>query len=228
MKKITTKALDSGFTLVEILIGTVIISFIFYMITTFSSNMAFKYKHGFVDLDNFRVAHQAINQLRRDFNMACPYVTSGDGINEQKKFLFRPLSIDKGAGKFAGANRRIGIMPQHLTFFKFAEASFGQHRMPVVEEVEYVFDSDTGVLTRKCRGAQSKFPGFKEMEFKSFVHAANSQVPVLWVRMTLDQNHYQKSDFGKPLELTVSIASDFVADAINYNSWQYRVYHQTK
>ncbi|KAF1083040.1 MAG: hypothetical protein GQF41_0807 [Candidatus Rifleibacterium amylolyticum] len=226
--KITSAKPHSGFTLVEMLIGTVIIGFIFYIVTSFSSNMAFKYKHGFVDLENFRVAHQAINQLRRDFNMACPYVTAGDGINEQKKFLLRPLSIDKGAGKFAGANRRIGIMPQHLTFYKFADASFGQHQMPVVEEVEYLFDSASGDLTRRCGATLQKFPGFKEIEFKSFVHQANPQVPVLWVRMTLDQDHYKESDFGKPLELTVSITSNFVADAINYNSWQYRNYHQSK
>ncbi|MBU1108589.1 MAG: hypothetical protein KKB51_18075 [Candidatus Riflebacteria bacterium] len=217
---------SKGITLIEVIAGTLIISVIFYTISSFTSNLAFKYKHGFVELENFRVAHRAISQLRRDFNMSCPYVTSGDGIEELKKFLATPLAISKGDGKFVGANRRIRITPQQITFFKFADTSFSMNPQPLVEEVEYDFASASGILTRSCNGNVVKFNGFKEVEFKSFVHLGNPRIPVLWARIVLDSEFYKGS--GKLLELTVSIASNFVIDSINQSDWQYRTFHQIK
>ena len=217
---------NRGVTLIEMVAGTLIISIIFYVITNFASNMAFKYKHGFVDLENFRVAHQAINQLRRDYNMACPYVTAGDGVEELKKFLAMPFAISKVDEKFVGANRRIRITPQQLTFYKFADTSFSMDSQPLVEEVEYTFNADSGKLTRTCGGNSRQFNGFKEVEFKSFVHLANPQIPVLWAKIVLDQDYY--ADSGKPLELTASINSNFVIDSINHDGWQYKTFHQIK
>ncbi|MGM0597489.1 MAG: hypothetical protein ACQES9_10665 [Myxococcota bacterium] len=213
-----------GITLIEIVTGTVIISFIFFMITNFASNMAFQYKHSFVDLENFRIAHQAVNQLRRDYNMACPFITSKDGIEELKRFLGRPLAISKDQGKFVGANRRIRITPRKLTFFKFAEFGFSKSSQPMVEEVEYSFDSKKRQLTRTSAGKTTRFKGFAEVEFKSFVHMGNNLTPVLWVKFVLDNDFYKGNE--KPLELTVSIASNFVNDAINHSGWQYRTFHQ--
>lgn len=217
---------SKGITLIEIIFGTLIISIIFYTISSFTSNMSFKYKHGFVELENFREAHRAISQLRRDFNMACPYVTSGDGIEELKKFLSTPLAISKGAGKFVGANRRIRITPQQLAFFKFIDTGFSMNPRPLVEEVEYDFVPASGMFTRKCNGNVVQFNGFKEVEFKSFVHLGNPKVPVLWARIVLDNEFYKGS--GKELELTVSITSHFVADSINHSDWQYRTFQQIK
>ena len=215
-----------GLTLIEIVVGTLIISVIFYAVSTFASHMAFKYKHGFVDLENFRVAHQAVNMLRRDYNMACPFITAGDGIEEMKKFLLTPLAISGDNAKFVGANRRIRITPQQIVFYKFAEAAFSTSSEPMVEEVEYRFDADSKNLIRSCGGQVQTFNGFKEVEFKSFVHEGNPHIPVLWARIVLSHEHYKDSD--KPLDLTVSVSSNFVADSINYNAWQYRSFHQIK
>lgn len=217
---------NRGVTLIEVVSGMLIISIIFYAITNFASNMAFKYKHGFVDLENFRVAHQAINQLRRDYNMACPYITSGDGIEELKKFMMVPMAISKGNEKFVGANRRVRIAPGQLVFYKFADQGFSFNSQPLVEEVEYIFDAGSGQLTRNCNGLSRQFNGFKNVEFKAFVHMGNPRIPVLWVRMVLDQKYYKGSE--KPLELTVSISSNFIADSLNYSGWQYRTFHQIK
>lgn len=215
-----------GVTLIEVLAGMLVISIILYAITNFASNMAFKFKHGFVDLENFRVAHQAINQLRRDYNMACPYVASGDGIEELKKFLLVPMAISRGNEKFVGANRRVRIAPGQLVFYKFAEPGFSLNSQARVEEVEYIFDAASRQLTRKCGDSTKKFNGFKSVEFKSFVHMGNPGIPVLWVSLVLDQDYYKGSE--KPLELTVSISSNFIADSINHRGWQYRTFHQIK
>ncbi len=216
----------TGVTLIEIVVGTLIISIVFYAVSSFASNMAFKYKHGFVDLENFRVAHQAVNMLRRDYKMACPYITAGDGIEEMKKFLLTPLAVSAGAARFVGANRRIRVTSQQLVFFKFADTGFSSDPEPMVEEVEYRFDSDSGCLIRSCGGQSSEFKGFKEVEFKSFVHEANPHVPVLWAKIVLSHEYYKDSD--KPLELTVSLSSSFVADSINRSDWQYRTFHKIK
>lgn len=215
-----------GVTLIEVLAGMLIISIIFYVISNFVSNLAFNYKHGFVDLENFRVAHQAVNQLRRDYNMACPFITSGDGIEELKKFLLVPMAISRGDEKFVGANRRVRIAPGQLVFYKFADSGFSLNSQPVVEEVEYRFDAGSRQLTRTCNGLSRQFSGFKNVEFKAFVHMGNPRIPVLWVRLVLDQDYYKGSE--KPLELTVSISSNFIADSINHGGWQYRTFHQIK
>ncbi|MEW6708417.1 MAG: type II secretion system protein [Candidatus Riflebacteria bacterium] len=213
-----------GITLVEILIGTGLISLIILVVTNFSSTMSMNYKRGFSDLENFREAHAAIIQLRKDFSMACPYMSKSDGIQELKKYTLRPFAISVGDGSIVGANRKIRVFPHQLTFFRFADPSFSDNPMPVVEEVEYLFDSAEKVLIRKHLGKTNKFAGFKEMEFKAFVHAANPDVPVLWVKMVFDQ--VSEGSSARPLELTTSISGCFVGDAINFRNWQYRTYHR--
>ncbi|PKL49020.1 MAG: hypothetical protein CVV42_07575 [Candidatus Riflebacteria bacterium HGW-Riflebacteria-2] len=215
-----------GLTLIEIIAGTLIISIVMYMISSFTSNMAFKYKHGFVSLENFRQAHQAVNMLRHDYNMACPYVTAGDGIEELKKFLMTPLAVTSINEKFVGANRRIRISPTQLIFYKYAEIGFSISEQPQVEEVEYRFNPAEKKLIRQCGENIREFRGFREVEFKAFVHAGNPLVPAVWARILLDQDYYKDSE--KPLELTVFFNSNFVADAINHNDWQYRTYHQPR
>lgn len=217
-----------GVTLIEILVGTLIISIIFYMISSFTGNMAFNYKHSFVELENFREAHQAINQLRSDYNMACPYVDSKDGIQELKKFTLRPFAMSKTDAKYVGANRRIRVAPNQLVFYRFSDSGFSENAKPEVEEIEYSFDSSSGTLVRKSAGRKIEFSGFKEFSFSAFVYQTNNQVPQVWVRMVLDQNKYRDAAFGKPLEITTAISSAFAADAVNYNSWQYRTFHRAK
>jgi len=224
MSNIMLNKRRTGITLIEIVVSMLIISIIFYAISKFASNMTFKYKHGFVDLENFRTAHHAVNMLRRDYKMACPYMTAGDGIEEMKKFLLTPLAVSAGSGKFVGANRRILINPQQIVFYKFTETGFSMDSEPLVEEVKYTFNADSGCLIRSCGDQTREFNGFKEIEFKSFVHQANPHVPVLWAKIVLSHEYYK--DSTKALELTVSFSSNFVADAINQDNWQYRTYHR--
>ncbi|MFZ5951522.1 MAG: hypothetical protein ACOYXC_12510 [Candidatus Rifleibacteriota bacterium] len=218
----------NGITLIEAVVGTLIISLVFYMISSFTGNMAFKYKHSFIELENFREAHMAINQLRRDYSMACPYVDSRDGLAELKNFVLKPFAISKIDAKYVGANRKIRVTPNQLAFFKYSVSGFSENPKPEVEEIEYTFDQSSGKLIRKAGSNTTTFDGFKDFSFSAFVYQTNTALPLIWVKMTLDQNKYKDSSFGKPLELTTSLSSTFVADSINYNSWQYRSYHRPK
>lgn len=218
----------SGITMIEAVVGVLIASFLFYILFSFTGNMAFSYKHTFVELENFREAHLAISGLRRDYRSSCPYVNNRDGIEELKKFMLRPFAMSKTDGVYVGANRRIRVTATQIVFYKFADHGFSENHMPVVEEVEYRFDKASGCLLRKVGDQLTTFEGFKEFEFQPFVYEHNSKLPVIWVRMVLDNNKYVDSSFGKPLEITTTISGAFSADAINYSSWHYRTYHRAR
>lgn len=213
-----------GMSLVEILIAVVLTSFVLLMVFKFSSGAMFQYKHGFVNLQNFQIAHTAISRLRRDFTMACPYVTKQDGKESMKLFLLKPFTLG-GGGTFLGNNRTIQISPHHLIFYRFKFDGFSGNSNPPVEPVEYIFLPQKKTLVRKCAGKDKEYAGFSDVEFAAYVHKTNPDVPLLRVRLLLDHGDKGTVHTGKPLELTTSISSAFVSDLVNYNGWHYRTYH---
>lgn len=219
----------SAMTLVEMIISVSIASFIMLFIFKFSSRIFFNFQHGFVSLKNFQDAHIAINYLRRDFSVSCPHITNKGGVNELKRFIGKPFSVG-GTGKFLGSNDQIQIMPHHLIFYKYVYPSqgFSNNKRPLIEQIEYVFDETKGTLSRLSSQGKQTFKGFKQVVFGLYVHEANKAVPVLRVKFLIDSGANKSVHFGKPLEITTSIASNFIADSVNYSGWSYRTYHRIK
>lgn len=219
----------TAMSLVEILISVAIASFVMLFVFKFSSRILFNFQHGFVSLQNFQDAHIAINYLRRDFSVSCPHITNKAGVGELKKFISKPFCINN-TGKFLGQNNQIQITPQNLIFYKYAypNKGFSTHKSPLIEEVKYDFNKTKATLTRSSGGRKQVFKGFKNVQFGLYVHEANKDVPVLHVKFLIDSDTSKSSHFGKPLEITTSIASNFIADSVNHNGWSYRTYHRLK
>ncbi|HNV70730.1 MAG TPA: hypothetical protein PKO06_13600, partial [Candidatus Ozemobacteraceae bacterium] len=84
-------------------------------------------------------------------------------------------------------------------------------------------------LNRLDAGQVKVFQGFENVEFKLYVHECNPQVPMLWVKIVVNESgniygNNLKAD--RALELTTTISSAFVTSNLENLSWNYETAHQ--
>jgi len=209
-----------GFTLAEILVTVVISSFLLITAIGFYRRMSYQFQLGIVDLKNFQDAHMAINYLRKDFSMSCPYLSTDISDNEMKEFMLKPMAIGfEDAGK--NNSKRIQILLGQIKFYKFSDYNFSSNKHTKIEKVEYEFHEDKGILERKTSQGSIFFSGFVNVGFYSYVHPSNPQVPILWVRLIINNDKKKLRGSEKTLIINTSIVSNFVADASKYPYWNY-------
>ncbi|MBI3038112.1 hypothetical protein HYY75_03530 [bacterium] len=224
---------NSAFTAIELVISIGVAIVAFSLIYTFLSRTRFHFMHGSVNLANLQEARMAINYLRRDFAAAVPFIAKSANygtLERVRRFVFstgvwKPLEAE---------GELIQVEPTKLSFHRFIfEPSEKQSetRFPKVELVKYDFDSSKGELHRSVNsGKPQVFRGFENVEFKIYVHYEIRNVPVLWVKLVLNEGkdipYGGQKGMGKPLEVTTSITSQFINSTLNNLYWNYETGHQ--
>lgn len=187
---------------------------------------------GVVNLQNLQEARLAINYLRRDFASSCPlFIYNGKSydykmLQEVRKQLFATENNDGSSLQEYGI--LIGVDSEGIRFFKF-KYDTQQNEIPKVELVRYVFNSTTKCLVRevgiqgKERYNKKEFKGFEEVRFALYANEIASSVPLLWVKFKIHEssNIYGSENFGKALELTTTLSSNFINSSQNNTYWRY-------
>lgn len=199
------------------------------MVYKFLSGTRFNFLYGTVNLQNLHGAQMAINYLRRDFSSSCPLLAASDQYLTRERVRRQIFNV---AGFAPSVSQLIFVDPNthQLAFHRFLFNTDTSVATPSVERVEYIFDATLRSLKRIVAGRTITFDGFDDVMFKVYVHELNPKIPVLWVKMTVNEgrgNQYAgQTGVGSPLELTTSITSSFVNNNINNLTWNFDLCHQ--
>ncbi|MBF0502144.1 MAG: prepilin-type N-terminal cleavage/methylation domain-containing protein [Candidatus Riflebacteria bacterium] len=225
----TRKRLFRGFTIIEMLFAVSLSCVLMLVVYKFLGGTRLNFLYGTVNLQNMHEAQMAINYLRRDFSSSCPYISSSDPYLIREKFRRQILRVNG----FPPANSQlIDVDPggKRLAFYRFSFDTQTSVATPTVEPVKYVFDPARRALDRTYANKTITFDGFDDVSFRVYVHELNPKIPILWVKLIVNEgkgNRYGSgSDIGKPLEITTSITSAFVNSNINNLTWNFDQTHQ--
>ncbi len=227
-----------AFTFIEITICIIISALVFKVVYELMANTRKNYMYGVVNLQNLQDARLAINYLRRDFASSCPnfispsYVTINgrnvfkdkewEGFQNLRSQLFKVnASTLSQNGETPYHGELMVVRPTYLSFYKFVYGSTSEN--PKVERVTYTFKDNKLERHSKSKG-KTVFTGFANVHFSLYTHSINPDIPLLWVQFTINEspNMYGKKTIGKPLELTTTIASNFVYTSQNNKYWRFQ------
>ena len=252
------KNIRKAFTFMELLIGLVVMCMVLTGVHAIFSYTRKEFMHGTVNLQNFQDVQLAINLLRRDFSSACPYIDyyynldptksneywSTDGVEKdyialQKTrrdvFLSQDNTPSNGNANYKEA-LPIQIDESGISFHKFVFQSDPKDpHLPLVEEVNYSFNSTEGTLTRTDvkTGKRKVFNGFEVASFSLYVlkiaekdkskdESSYQEMPILWVYFRIYEcvQGHKKTNIGKPLEMATSIISPYLASWMQNRRWR--------
>ncbi len=216
-----------GLTLIEMLVSITIGLMALFMIYNFLGSTRMHYMYGTVNLQNLQDARLAINYLRRDFSSSCFFVSPSDAFKTVQ--LARMSGFKSGTQWSGGSSHLIEITNRKLSFHRFDFGIDQAVGTPTVKLVEYEFDPGSKTLNRLDSGQVKTFKGFENVEFKLYVHDCNSQVPMLWVKIVVNESGNIYGDnlkADRALELTTTISSAFVTSNLENLSWNYETAHQ--
>lgn len=198
-----------------------------FMIYRFLGSTRMHFMYGTVNLQNLQDARLAINYLRRDFSSACFFVSAADAF---KTVQLARMSGFKNASPWTGGNSHlIEVANNKLSFHRFDFNTDLLNATPTVKLVEYEFDAAAKTLNRLDGGQVKAFRGFEAVEFKLYVHDCNANVPLLWVKIVVNESDkiYGNNLLAdRALELTTTISSAFVTSNLENLSWNYETAHQ--
>ena len=218
-----------GFTLLEMIVSIVLGMMALFFIYRFMSNTRLQFMSGTVNLQNLQDARLAINYLRRDFGSSCFLVSSLDAFEDV--FLARMNSYTSGSTWATGKKSAlINVSPGQISFHRFDFATSPDVATPGVLLTEYRFDPAAKTVYRLDKGEEKAFKGIENCEFKLYCHEANPRIPMLWVKLVVNENEIYGNNLpsNRSLELTTTIASPYVSSNIQITSWNYELPQEEK
>lgn len=221
------RSYSQGFTLIEMLVSISIGLMALFMIYRFLGSTRMHFMYGTVNLQNLQDARLAINYLRRDFSSSCYFVSSADGFKTIQ--LARMSGFKSGTPWAGGSSHLVEVTNKKLSFHRFDFNTDQLNATPTVKLVEYEYDAAAKTLNRLDAGQVKAFRGFEDVEFKLYVHDGNPHVPLLWVKIVVNEsdNMYGNNlQVDRALELTTTISSAFVTSNLENLSWNYETAHQ--
>ena len=183
--------------------------------------LGWQFRRGSGDLQNLQEARLALAALRRDFAGAVPRLSAaGPGPQRERTRRFPITAAPPGPTARPGSagNAPVRLLPDGIEFQVGRFDSPADDLAPRLDPVSYTFDAKTGTLIRATPGGTTRFRGIREAQFEVFAHAANPDVPLLWVRLVTLADDGAAAG-GQPLELATTMASRFIASDRRTPSW---------
>lgn len=215
--RVNLKQKRQGFTLVEAMIGIMLVSALLTMSYKVFSYINLQRSRGSVDLQELQGARYAINYLRRDFRCAAPVFSDTASIEQKKKAMRNPVVEAKTFDKKANTVP-IVVSDSEIHFFRHLYETPESSAKPKVEEVNYRIDNTRKCLVRSASGKERVFSDIRAARFELYAHPLKPEIPMLLVTLTIDADPKDKS--GKAsLELTTTISSSVANQNINNPYW---------
>lgn len=241
---------NQGFTLVEMMISVVISSLLLYFVYRFFLTAGIHMKTGVLKLESLDQARIAISYLRRDFSTACPFVSFSQDTSTKdpeheyaaknliRKMVFyqdlnfitppeiRPNMNLTGNGSFPIQYSK--AVSSHLRFYHFQYKGSSSNYIPRVEQVEYMFDPVSKLLTRVVAGRKINFTGMKEVDFQFLVPQWASETVMLKIDMTVENVPKQLEGKLAPtlVRLVTTISSQFISSNLFDPNWNFEGYQK--
>jgi type II secretory pathway pseudopilin PulG len=217
---------NRAFTMVELLVGFLILSLILLLVNQFISAIRRGFMHGTVNLERLQEARLAISYLRRDFTSASPTVSEKDPSKIRRFILKYPLELS-GNPVSGFKSSPIQISGSSVTFYRFTSDSTTGLEAPKVFPVSYEFQKSAQTLTRTTPDGQKVFKGFRNVQFQCYVHKSSPEIPLLHVEFEIFEERENKhEEHGKPLVLASTIGSVFVTDSLKNRFWNFTTFQQ--
>lgn len=206
-----------AFTLVEAMIGVMLISGLLTMSFKVFSYINTQRSRGSVDLQELQGARHAINYLRRDFRCAAPLIAESATLEQKKKALRMPVVEEKSFIKGSEAIPVV-IAESEIHFFRHMYDTPETSSRPKTEEVNYFIDSARKCLVRSGAGVEKVFSDIRGARFELYAHPLKPEVPMLLVTLIIDADTKDKGAGRNFFELTTTISSAVANQSIN-NPW---------
>jgi prepilin-type N-terminal cleavage/methylation domain-containing protein len=214
----TARQQRQGFTLVEAMIGMMLVSALMTMSYKVFSYITLQRSRGSVDLQELQGARHAINYLRRDFRCAAPVFADAATLEQRKKAYRNPVIEAKSLNK--GANTvPIVVSDNEIHFFRHLYDTPESVSKPKVEEVNYHMDGARKCLVRSAAGKERVFSDIKGARFELYAHPLKPEVPMLLVTLIIDADLKDKGGGRTFFELTTTISSAVANQNINNPYW---------
>ncbi|NCB38880.1 MAG: hypothetical protein EOM80_08930 [Erysipelotrichia bacterium] len=210
--------INHGFTLVEAVIGMMLISGLLIMFYKAFTYIGAQRARGSVDLQEMQGARYAINYLRRDFRCAAPVIPKTATVAQKKKALHMPIVEAK---LFAKGDTTVPILvsDSEIHFFRHLYNTPELSSVIAIEEINYRIDSARKCLVRSGAGKEQVFPDIREAKFELYSHPLKSEIPMLLVTLIIDADLKDAGAGRNFLELTTTISSAIANQNINNPYW---------
>ncbi len=207
-----------GFTLVEAMIGMMLVSALLTMSYKVFTYINMQRSRGSVDLQELQGARHAINYLRRDFRCAAPVFADAATIEQKKKAMRNPVVEAKAFNKTGNAVPVV-IADSEIHFFRHLYETPETAALPKVEEVNYHMDGARKCLVRSAAGKEQVFSDIRGARFELYAHPLKPEIPMLLVTLIIDADLKDKGGGRNFFELTTTISSAVANQNINNPYW---------
>ncbi len=210
----------NGFTLIEALIGFLIVSLLGGAAYKVFSYIVIQRNRGSVDLEELQGARTAINFLRRDFRCATTLIDDNATLTQRKKARKLPVSESKNFDKKQNFVP-IVVSDSEIHFFKQTYETPLLAVKPTTEQVNYRIDKARNCLVRTEVGTEKIFADIKDVRFELYSHPLDQQTPMLLVTMKIDAGKGGHDNQNRFFELTTSLCSSVSNHNLNYEFWNF-------
>ncbi len=210
-----------GFTLVEAMIGMMLVSALLTMSYKVFSYITMQRSRGSVDLQELQGARHAINYLRRDFRCAAPVFSDAATLEQKKKAIRNPV-VEAKTFKKNENTVPIVVSDSEIHFFRHLYDTPESADNPKVEEVNYHMDIARKCLVRSAAGVEKVFSDIRGAKFELYGHPLKPEVPMLLVTLTINADPNNKSGGSTSFEMTTTISSAVANQNLNNPYWHIR------
>lgn len=206
-----------GVTLVEIMIGTVLVVM---LIAASIGMIRFVGRHqavGTSDLRELQDARLAISHLRRDFRSATSNAEQNVPLLKQRKLHRNPLA-QAGTWQAETGITPIIVDSSSIQFFKHSFDTDITHTKPELQQIMYHIDSTRKCLIRSGPGFETAFTSIINADFRIYGHPLNKEIPVLLVKFDIMAEDLESHE---NMEFVTTISSSVISQKINNLSWHH-------
>lgn len=214
---------SAGFTLIETVIGVLLVSLLLGITYKVFSYISLQRTRGSVDLQELQGARFAINYLRRDFRCAAPLIPKTATLAQKEKATRMPAVEAKSYTK-GDTTVPILISDSEIHFFRQLYNTPDLTTTPATEEINYHVDTARKCLVRSTPGQELAFPEIKGAKFELYAHPLKPDMPMLLVTLTIDADPKQNGGGRNFLELTSTISSSVANQNLNSPYWHRNYY----
>ncbi len=217
------RAGKGGFTLVEAVIGLLLVSVLFALVFRIFSHINRQRALGSVDLQELQGARFAINYLRRDFRSAAPMIPKLATFAQKEKAALSPAVEAKSWTK-TDSTVPIVVADSEIHFHRqlFDTPDFAT--TPATEEVNYHIDGSRKCLVRVSAGKEIPFPEVKGARFELYGHPLRPDVPMLLVSLVIEARSKEGAGKTEDLEFVTTISSSPSNHNLHHPFW-HRIFY---
>lgn len=210
----------TGFTLVEAIIGFLIVSLLGGAAYKVFSYIVIQRNRGSVDLEELQGARAAINYLRRDFRCASPLIAPDATLNQRKTARKLPVSESKN---FNSKQNFVPIVisDKEIHFYKQTYDTPLLSLKPNSEQINYRIDKARHCLVRTEVGKEKFFDDIVDVKFELYSHPLKKETPMLLISMKIDAGKGGRDNQNRFFELTTTISSSISNHNLNHEFWNF-------